>query len=154
MFLHRQQGFTLVEVTITLAIFSILVVIGVALMTNTLGRNQVGNVMTDTVSTLRRAQWQSMNGHEDDVWGVHFETDSMTLFRGSTYSFGASDNVVTDLPNDIEYSSISLNGGGDDVLFDDSFGSTTAFGTLTIEDTNSDESRSVTVNAVGMIDWN
>jgi prepilin-type N-terminal cleavage/methylation domain-containing protein len=151
---RNQDGFTLVELVITLAIFGILVLIGIGLSSNTLGRNQTGNVTQDVVTTLRRAQWQSMNGHEDIEWGVHFETDLFVLFKAPTYSVSDPDNVLTNLPNDVEITSITLTGGGSDVIFIDKFGSTIEDGSIVIENINSNELRTVTVNAAGMIDWN
>ncbi len=149
-----QHGFTLVELVITLALFGILVLIGIGLSSNTLGRNQTGNVTQDSVTTLRRAQWQSMNGHEDTEWGVHFETDLFVLFKGPTYSALDPDNVVTDLPNDIDIISISLNGGGDEVIFNSDFGATDEYGSFIVDHTSSDKQQTVTVNEAGMIDWN
>ena len=121
---------------------------------NTLGRNQTGNVTQDIVTTLRRAQWQSMNGHEDTEWGVHFETNQFVLFKAPTYSALDPDNVVTSLPNDIDLTNISLNGAGVNVIFNSDFGASDEYGSLKIDHTSSDKEQTVTVNAAGMIDWN
>lgn len=152
--LPNQKGFTLMEMIIIVAITTTLLIITGVLFSTTIGRNQTENVTQDIVSTLRRAQWQSMNGHEDSQWGVHFESDAFTLFKGTTYSSGAADNVVTNLPNDITISTVTLNGGGVDVVFETEFGDTTDYGSIVIDQDTSLETRTVTINTVGMIDAN
>ena len=154
MSIHDAHGFTLMEIMIVVSISALLLLTSGVLFSTTIGRNQTENVAQDIVSTLRRSQWQSMNGHDDEVWGVHFESDAFTLFQGATYSVSHPENVVTDLPNDITISTVTINGGGTDIVFTSDFGDTDDYGSVLVEQGHSEEERTIVVNAVGMVDVN
>jgi len=149
-----NEGFTLIEIIVTMTILSMLVVIGALLFSTVTIKGDVLNTATDIKDTLRRAQWQTMLGREDDTWGVHVEATQFTLFKGTSYSVSAPDNVVAIVPNSLSVTGTSLNGGGSDVLFDDEYGDTTTYGTITITSDTSDETATVTINEVGMIEVN
>ena len=150
----KPQGFTLIEMVIILGMMTLLTLVTGVLFSSTLGRNQTENVTKDLVSNLRRAQWQTMNGHENVVWSVHVESDRFVLFQGTSYVDGAPTNLETNLPNDIGITTVTLNGGGVNVLFDSDYGESTTHGSIVIDNQHSEETRTVTINAVGMIDAN
>jgi len=91
-----------------------------------------------------------MSGRQNDKWGVHLETTKAVLFKGTVYSALGSDNVVLDLPNSVTISSILLNGGGAEVIFQDKLGSTATDGNITMIDTVSGVSKVISVAPIGM----
>ena len=128
----NHHGFTLLETLIVTALSSIIVLIGALVMSSSVNRNDLVNVSTDVVDTLRRAEWHTMNGRQNDVWGVHFTANDFTLYRGTTYIPGAPDNVTTTLPNSTTLSQTTIQGGGADVLFNNSHGNTSTPATITV----------------------
>lgn len=148
----NRNGFTVVEVLIVVAIIAI--VLGAAGAFSVLGvsQNQLDDISIQARNILRRAEWQSLNGERDDQWSVHFETSKFVLFKGVTYSAVDPDNVETTFPPSIEIATISLNGGGSDVIFSDEFGNTSTYGTITFQNTASLVTREIEINQAGMID--
>lgn len=86
-------------------------------------------------------------------YGVHFTTSDVTRFTGATYSSENPDNVVTALPLHATISSIMLEGGGSDIVFDRLTGETDAFGTITLElSADPTRTRTITVSHVGLVE--
>ncbi|MDP2631986.1 MAG: type II secretion system protein [Candidatus Uhrbacteria bacterium] len=148
-----KRGFTLIELMVVIAILVVMTLMAGIFTSVSSGRNELLAVTTDAVDTLRRAQWHTMLGNEDSVWGVHFETQKFVLFKGGTYSAVDPSNIETDIAGVLSISSMSLNGGGSEVIFTEPMGETLTDGTVTFENSNTGESATVTVNEVGMIDF-
>lgn len=151
---QNQTGFTLFETLIVTALSAIVVLIGALVMSSSVNRNDLVNVSTDVVDTLRRAEWHTMNGKQNDVWGVHFTPHDFTLYRGATYVAGAPENVITTVPNSTTLSQIIIQGGGSDVLFNSSLGNTSNAATITVELNETAEKKTILVNPVGAITRN
>ena len=69
----------------------------------------LNTVSTNIFSLLREAQNQAINTDtsgdpQSNDYGVHFETDSYTLFKGSTYISSDSSNFVVATKNNISIS--------------------------------------------------
>lgn len=148
----KVYGFTMIELMIVIAVFAVVLMISGAFAGISVGENHLNTAVVDVVSMLRRAQWQTMNGSSDEVWGVHFESDSYTLFMGDSYVPGGAGNLVTEFESTIFISSITITGGGDDVIFSRPMGETSTDGTIIIESGEIGESTTVSVNAAGMVD--
>ena len=63
----NQKGFTLVELLTVSFLVLTLTLIALTFAGSTLTRNSLRNTTTEIVDTLRRAQWQTMNGFQDTV---------------------------------------------------------------------------------------
>lgn len=150
----QTRGFTLIEITIVLGLFAIIV--GMAGIVSSVGnsQNQVRNVSTEAVDTLRRARAQTLSGKENDVWSVHFETSKFVLFKGVIYNASDPENIVTNLNDAVTISNISLTGGGSIVSFNDKFGNTATDGSITFSHSESSVTNVITVNTAGLIEVN
>ncbi|MFH1711948.1 MAG: prepilin-type N-terminal cleavage/methylation domain-containing protein [Patescibacteria group bacterium] len=148
----NKKGFTLVEIMVVLAILIVMVLIVGAFTSVGTDKGDLLDGATEVKDLIRRAEWQSMHGKNDDNWSVHLETTKAVLFKGISYNASDPDNYEVEIPNSIEISSISLTGGGSDVIFDDEFGNTSTDGLLTISSTNISDTRTININSVGMID--
>ncbi len=152
--LASRHGFTIVELIVVIAIGAMLTLIGAYSLSAINTRPELRTYSADVVGTLRRAQWQTMNGNEDDQFGVYLEPNAYTLFKGAVYNNLDPENVVQDLPNNFEITNISLNGGGTTVLFTSPFGETTHYGQFSLKDVYSTDEIIITINRLGMIDAN
>ena len=66
------------------------------------------------------------------AYGVRFEAQSVTLFRGGAYVPGAPDNIVLTLSSRVTIADISLEGGATEVVFDRLTGKANVSGTVTV----------------------
>lgn len=142
----------MVEFILVVALIGILALIAAPYGSRFIGQNELDQRTLEAVDTLRRAQSSSMNGRGGEPWGVHFSSDSFTLFRGDSYNASDPDNETVNLPTRISVSSISLNGGGNDVIFTRVFGDTTNYGFVVFDDGETDKYNTITINQAGLID--
>jgi prepilin-type N-terminal cleavage/methylation domain-containing protein len=79
-------GFTLIEILLVIAIFSIVVFAGLPLIRGIVFQNDLEMASLVVVSTLRQAENSSRNGLEDSAWGVRINYPDLILFKGNNYS--------------------------------------------------------------------
>lgn len=115
----RVQGFTLLEVLLSLGMWSVLVIVA---STQVFGGGASYTLLfwTERVADYaREAQARTMTGGGDDVFGLHIDetNDEVTLFKGA--SWGARDltwdEQVLTFPDALELTS-SVGDGGDIVF--------------------------------------
>lgn len=146
----RRNAFTVIEVLIAIGIITVLAGLSIPTANTFLSRNELNTEALKITDALRRAKVQSMFGAEDSAWGVHFTSADYTVFRGSTYNPADSFNSTVTLPGVLTISGITINGGGSDVIFDRVFGTTSTFGTTTIQN-DAAEIRIIVINPAGTI---
>lgn len=147
--MHRK-AFTVIEVLIAIGIIAVLAAISVPTANVFLSRTELNSEALKITDSLRRARSQAMSGREDSAWGVHFTSSNYTVFRGSSYNPSEAFNETFTLPGILTLSAITINGGGSDIIFNRVTGSTSTFGTTTIQSDSSD-SRTIVVNSEGTI---
>jgi prepilin-type N-terminal cleavage/methylation domain-containing protein len=135
--MHAQvtpRAFTLIEVLVVIAIVLILLAVSIeGFRTFAVGAGGDASARR-VLKTLEEAHARTLSSDGDTQYGVHFETDSATLFVGSAYVSGAGGNEVSTLHR-AEISAVSLTGGVDDVVFSRIRGIPSATGTVTITQT-------------------
>lgn len=150
---YKQAGFTLIELVLVFLLIGIISAFLVPVLLDDFVESELKDAQYQIVDRLRVAQANSMFGKGNSEWGVHFDTTSMTFFKGSTYNPVDPDNEVIAFGSTVSLSGISLNGGGDDLIYNKVYGDTDEYGTITILESNSGNTRTVTVNEVGMVDY-
>ncbi|MFH1767251.1 MAG: type II secretion system protein [Patescibacteria group bacterium] len=148
----NRKGFTIIELAIVIGILALILAIVGGFISSATARVNITDASTQVVDALRRAQWQTINGQDDADWSVHFTANQIILFKGIIYNPADPDNYITNIESPLTISGISLNGGGSDVIFDDEFGNSTTYGTITITDPVTSESVAVTINQIGSVD--
>ncbi len=128
---QRQSGLTLLESLIGLTIIMILA--GVAIWPFRALRDEqlLKGAVEDVLSVLNNARAQTLAGSAQSQYGVHFENDTITLFRGDMYP-GVTEQIIT-LPPRVVFGAISLAGGGAEVVFQRLTGATTQTGSVVVE---------------------
>ncbi|MEK7557026.1 MAG: prepilin-type N-terminal cleavage/methylation domain-containing protein [Patescibacteria group bacterium] len=149
----KSRGFTLVEIIVVLAIILLLVGLGLAAY-RTFGRNvNLGTVSQQIVIVLDDARSRTVASLSDSQYGVHFENDTYTLFQGSTYNAQGNNNEAHPLPTGVEFGSITLSGGGNDVVFDRITGTTSQSGTIVLRLTDTPATtQTITISPQGQAD--
>jgi len=148
-----MKGFTLVEFLVTLAVLSLITVASLPILYSF----RVGNLTKDTadmaVMQLRIAQTRTVTGNANDVYGVRFEASKFVLFKSAVYNVADTENYAVDLPGELEFYDISLNGGGGNVVFSRPKGNTAYYGSIKVRLKGSTaEYWLITVNQAGLAD--
>lgn len=125
-----RKGFSLLEITITVAILLILSAVGLSALSN-YNKKQTLKANTDMIlSVLSEARAKTLASEGDARYGVHFEESKVVLFR-EAYVAGAADNIEFDIAGPSKISNITI-AGGSDVLFKKISGETDNNGSLVI----------------------
>jgi prepilin-type N-terminal cleavage/methylation domain-containing protein len=154
--IRNVSGFTFVEMTIVIAILSVL--FGTAAVT-------LGNFMTNQalradgstiVQTLREAHTRATASEQGSDWGVYFDTalnpDRVVLFKGVGYiGHDPAFDQVTDLHSNVAFGPFLLNGGGSEVVFSKRSGTTAHDGLFSLVSEN--QAFTVTINPLGLTDY-
>ena len=137
------QGFTFIEVTLVMAILSILAVATLPYLSNFLVRNNYYFTQDVVVGSIRRAQANAMNGKNGESWGVCRSGNNIRLYAGSCGSPAISDDYA--IPNNVSVSNFG------DIPFSLRGEPSGAF-TATVSAIG--ESKDISVNATGGIKIN
>ena len=144
--LKSAKGITLFEVTITIAIFTLLIAFLSPSVLDFYQEREFDVHFKSIVQSLRRAQLQSMAGEKESSFGLYFGTNYYILFKGDSYT---SRDVVFDevfeLPADFLISGIS------EIVFSKIKG--LPFGTGDIVLTSGNRSGTISINEMGMINY-
>jgi prepilin-type N-terminal cleavage/methylation domain-containing protein len=143
----NQRGFTLIEMLLSVSIIAMLVGLSVPVYASFVGRNDLDVTRQGIVESLRRAQVYARAVEGDSTWGVAIVSGKAVVFKGASYA--ARDTAFDE--NIIINSTITPSGLGE-VVFAKLSGAPSTSGTATLTQTTNNESRTVTINAKGMVE--
>lgn len=151
---RTNRGLTFLEITISLGILAVLLVVIIPSFMD-FRRNSILNTETQNVITLvNKARLSSMSSKEDFQYGIHFEAGKVVLFQGDTYTAGAGTNEELVLNTALTLSSVVVNGGGADVVFQKVTGATNQNATTTLLVTGGTASTTILVLPSGVVTRN
>ena len=78
-----MRGFTLMEIVITVAIFSLLIALGLFMSMETFRGVSYRSEVDVIVSLLQKARSRAMNNIEQAPWGVCYDPPNYLVFKGS-----------------------------------------------------------------------
>lgn len=148
--LHSNvRGFTLMEVLLSVSIIAILTGLSAPIYASFQVRNDVDITTQSIADMLRRAQTYARGNSGDSQWGVRIQSDTATLFKGSTYAarVQAYDETTT-IPGSMAPSGLI----NTDVVFTKLDAAPSSTGSITLT-TNTNETRTITINAKGMVTY-
>ncbi len=148
-FKNLQSGFTATEILIVLFIIAVLAAIVLPQFNEMRKREVLKGGANDIVTALTRARSQTLSSLESSEYGVHFESDHVIIFKGTTYSASSPDNETINIVSPATISAITLTGGGSDVYFRRLTGMPTTSGTVTISNTVS--TKTITISSTGAV---
>ena len=139
-----MNGFTLIEVLITIFLIFILASFVVSVGLNFYKSQQLETHVQEILQTLRRAQSKAMAIELDSSLGVYLTNDNYTLFKGNSYATRDTQyDEVFDLPQIMTVSGLS------EIVFSKFEGKPNVIGNI-ILDSNS-ENRTININKFGTI---
>lgn len=142
----HPRGFTLIEVMVVVAIFSVITFIAIGVGAGGFTKNQITVESENLTSVLRVAQARSVSGHQGDVWGVHVTSSDYTLFLGSDYATrDTAYDAVYDLPSGLVASGLT------DVVFEIRSGETSDVGSITLTNSGTGDTVTLSINQHGQV---
>ena len=124
----NKKGFSIIEILMVVFIMTVLMVLGFINYRAFEKKMELNTTVNKIILSLQLAAGKTISSEGSTVYGVHFEADSYTLFRGASYSALDSNNVVSNLSSTIEIYNIGV--GGSDVIFDRITGGTANSGDI------------------------
>ncbi len=141
-----SRGFTLVEIVVVIGIVALLVAFSTSVYNSFKTHENLEIATTGVVEAVRHAQANAQSGKGDSSWGVESLSNSILIFKGSSY---ASRDTSSDLPFD--FSGGVVASGLSEIVFEKITGSTVNTGAITL--TNSYGTKNITINAKGTITY-
>lgn len=142
-----QQGFTLLEILLSIAAIGIIMGISIPVSQSFQARNDIDIATVEIAQSARRAQMLSQAVDGDTSWGINIQSGSIILFKGAIYA--ARDTTfdeVFEAPTSITPSGIN------EVVFTKFTGLPQITGTITLT-SNTNETRTITINAKGVVSY-
>lgn len=81
--LLRSQGLSLIEILVVVSIISILGAVSTVSLRGFVLRNDLETTTGQVVGTIRKAQNYSLDGKNNEVWGVCLWNENLRLFSGT-----------------------------------------------------------------------
>ena len=147
-----MHGFSLIEVLIASSLIIIITLVTVSAFLSFRRTADLNSVIDGALGTLRDAERQTIESKNADQWSVHVESGRIVLFKGATFSEGASENIVFSLPPGISITNISLTGGGSDIIFNRIVGDTVTGGSFVVQRNDTPgNNKTISVSSTGLI---
>ncbi|OGI26088.1 MAG: hypothetical protein A3J76_04010 [Candidatus Moranbacteria bacterium RBG_13_45_13] len=145
--MKNAQGFTLLEVLLSVAAIAIIAGISIPIYQSFQVRNDLDIAAVEIAQTLRRAQVLAQAVDGDTSWGAYIQLGNITLFKGTSYvARDTNFDEVFDAPTSITPSGVS------EIVFTKFTGLPQTTGTITLT-SNANETRNITINAKGMVSY-
>lgn len=144
---RRDNGFTLIEMLLSVGIISLLVGASLPVYASFQTRNDLEITTQNIVRMLRRAQTYARAGNGDSQWGVAVQAGSATLFKGAAF---ASRDTAYDEPAAI--SSVTSVSGLGEIVFAKLSAAPSTTGSITLLTTTND-TRTITINGKGVVNY-
>lgn len=149
--IHSDRGLSYTELLVVIAVMAILatVLVGVFRNMNEASALRVSAQEVDTV--LRAAQNNTLASNDSTVYGVHIDTDAVTLFVGQTYDPLSASNTVYVFQGTV-VATTSLTGGVNDVVFARLTGYPSATGTIEVSNSGHTATNTITIHGTGLVE--
>ena len=141
------------ELLVATAILVTIAAVGIAVFNRLIEQTALDSSVQQVLSIFEEARSRTLASENDQQFGVHLATSSVTLFVGSTYNASASTNEVTTLVRRVSISDISMTGGATEVVFARLTGKASVTGTITltlISDTS--QTHTLIINSTGLVE--
>ena len=147
----KQNGFSLIEIIIAMAIGAVLVAVVVISFSSFRNSKTVDISADQILSVINEARVKTVSSEDYSRFGVHLEASRAVLFKGDIFAEPNSSNIETLLSPLVEISDISLNGGGADIVFQKLTGKTGNYGSLRVRlKSDNNKYKTISVKATGI----
>lgn len=149
---QSRKGITVVELIIVLAVVGVISLVAFSPLVR-FRDNQVLVATTEQiVSLIYAARTNTIASKDAAQYGIHFESGRVVLFKGAAFTEPSANNKELALPPSIRISTISLNGGGTNIVFDRLVGTIAQFGTVVLTlKSNASSTRTIAIEQTGTV---
>jgi prepilin-type N-terminal cleavage/methylation domain-containing protein len=144
----NQKGITISEILVAIAVIGVLAVLVLPGFAKIRRVQALKSATEDIVSVIGKAHSQTLSSLNSSEYGVHFSSDELVLFKGTSYSENNPDNENIEIISPASISSINLTGGAVSLHFDRLNGLPNVSGTITVGVPGS-SSKIITISATG-----
>ena len=149
----NQKGITLLEILIAIAVVGILAVTVLPGFSKIKKIQVLKSATEDIVSVIGEARSKTLASLDSSIYGVHFETNKVIIFKGTSYSVDSVDNQTTDLISPATISSINLSNSGVNLYFNRLSGLPNTSGTVSVSVPDL-TAKTITISATGFASVN
>jgi prepilin-type N-terminal cleavage/methylation domain-containing protein len=150
-----KKGLTVIEILMVIAILAILAAIILPQFSKMRENQLLKNAISDILSSLNKAQSQTLASVNSSEYGVHFQSDRVIIFKGKVFSSSAEDNETILIGEPVGISNVTLggvSGASGDMYFNRLSGAPSATGTVAVS--ASSISKIITIFATGTVSLN
>lgn len=149
-----MKGISIIEIIIILAVISIILGIVVINFTSFKEEQALNSAINESASLINEARSKTLSSKDFSQYGIHFEQAKITLFKGTNYNSSDPNNIDYIFSSLLEISNISLNGGGNEIIFQKITGKIDQFGSITYRvKNNPSKLKTITIKSTGIIDY-
>lgn len=154
---NKNRGISLIEILVSISIIAILSVIVALNLSKFHNQQVIKNTTADVVSLLNKARNDTISSKNSNTYGIHFQSNIVTLFTGTSYNVSSSNEIINfdstvTIPS---IGGITLNGGGSDIVFQRITGDTVNNGTIIIQlSSDATQQKIITISSLGIISVN
>ena len=144
--IRAKKAYTLIELLLTIGLMGLLAGFSLPIFNNFQFKNELESSVNITVRALKSAQVFSQSNVGDSIWGVSISGNTVTVFKGSTFSTRDTgyDNIYT-FPANIGSSGIT------EITYSKLYGIPSVAGNINLS--NNSNSRQISINAKGTITY-
>lgn len=150
---RNKKGFTLLEVILVILLIGSSMGLSAIYSQTSQVRADLNTQANLFTSHARLAHTSALSGLNNSDHGIHLETNSYTVFAGSSYNGSDPANYIVTLPPTVTITNISLNGSGTDLIFTQPYGETTTYGTLDFVSSKISKTINLTITKLGTINF-
>lgn len=132
-YLFRNKGFTVMEILIVVGILGVLMAIIVPSFSQFRKAGLVNTETQDIVSFINRARLSSMHSKNDLEYGIHFNSTGVVMYSTPVYDAMETTNETRNLDSTLFFSTIAVQGGGNDIVFKKVTGAADKYATTTMK---------------------
>ena len=130
--LNSQIGLTIIEIVIGISMIVVLATLSFQVFNVFIKRQALDKNAQQIASQIKEARSSTLASRDDSAYGVHITATRTVMFKGVTFAESDPYNSEFGLNRRVQITTISLNGGGVDILFDRLKGTTNQYGSITL----------------------
>jgi Tfp pilus assembly protein FimT len=149
------KGITMIELVIILGILAVLFAVTLPQFTKFRENQVLRSAVVETLSAVDKARAETLSSLNSSEYGVHFQSDSVIIFKGQTFSAGTATNEIISIvaPASITNATLGgVSGTSGDTYFSRLSAAPSKTGTVTI--TAGGSTKTITISATGQASAN
>lgn len=148
----QNYGFSLIEVLVGTFLILIISSIIAGAFREFRDTQVLNHGAENAANLINEARSKTLASKKSLQYGVHIETNRLVIFEGDVFGEPNPANREIIISPQIEFSSISLNGGGNNVVFQKLTGETSQYGAITLRlKRDASKTKSINISQSGII---